>query len=305
MPQILGKFQHSSIWLRLLLWLALTALFTILAFSVWALSSDGTSTNSLKLLQFLQTLGTFLLPALLASCLWSEHPLQWLKLDKGTPWHIALYGVCLMLFAIPSINMLSNINQQLILPESLKQLEEWMRNQEDAANLLTERFLQVHSAVGLLINLSIMALLPAIAEELCFRGVLQSLLAPKKYNNTSFTNTFSPRVHIAIWVTAAIFSFIHFQFYGFVPRMLMGAMFGYMVAGTGSLWIPILMHFTNNATAVLAYYYTYNYHIETNLIESIGTGDTVWLGISSLVITISGTILILKTEQKQRKQQNS
>ena len=122
-----------------------------------------------------------------------------------------------------------------------------------------------------------MAILPAVAEELTFRGVLMNLLEAK-----------GKRVYLAIWVTAIIFSAIHMQFYGFVPRMLMGALFGYMLVWTGSLWIPILMHLTNNAMAVLLYFVSLRAGWNMDKMDAIGTSNTLWLGIVSLVLTVVG-----------------
>ena len=154
-----------------------------------------------------------------------------------------------------------------------------MRAQEETAGKLTEQFLNVTTVGGLLINLGLMALLPAAGEELTFRGVLQGLMT--KLDRQSVP-------HVAIWVTAILFSAIHMQFYGFVPRMLMGALFGYMLAWTGSMWIPMLMHFVNNALAVLLYFMSNRSSWDMEQVDSIGVGDTLWLGIVSLVITIAG-----------------
>ena len=103
---------------------------------------------------------------------------------------------------------------------------------------------------------------------------------------------------MAIWVTAFIFSAIHVQFYGFVPRMLMGAMFGYVLAWTGSLWVPIVMHFVNNGIAVVSYQISAVrcqpsdvslqpsdvslQPSETSIADTIGAGDTWWVGLISL-----------------------
>jgi hypothetical protein len=87
---------------------------------------------------------------------------------------------------------------------------------------------------------------------------------------------------LAIWVTAIVFSAIHMQFYGFIPRMLMGAMFGYVFVWTGSLWVPVLMHFTNNCIAVLVYYLTDDGG-QNSIADTFGSGDTWWIGALSLV----------------------
>ena len=106
------------------------------------------------------------------------------------------------------------------------------------------------------------------------------------------------KVHMAIWVTAILFSAIHMQFLGFIPRMLMGALFGYMFVWTGTLWIPILMHFTNNAFAISAYYLMANSQEQiansTNIADTLGTGDTLWMGILSLILTSLGLLIFYR-----------
>lgn len=284
--------QNTSTLISLIVWLSLMGVLTLLAIGIWTLFPDRTSITSLKWLQLFQTLALFFLPPLLMALFCCGKPLQWLHLDKGMRWQTALFAVVLMLCAIPGINLLSYLNQQLTLPTFLEPLEALMRNQEDAANQLTEQFLQVNTIGELLINFGLMALLPAISEELTFRGTMQSLFANSPDSNGVFqkSKSLAVRTKISIWATAIIFSFVHFQFYGFVPRMLMGAMFGYMLAWTGSLWVPILMHFTNNAAAVFSYYITYNYALDPDYIDSIGISSTLWLGILSILFVLTALI---------------
>ena len=234
------------------MWLGIMAVLTVIAMGVWLVVLGGSrTTEGLKWLQFLQTVGTFLLPPLCCAWLWeAEHkPFRWLKLDRGTEWQVFLAAIGIMVCAIPGINLLADLNSRVTLPEGLASIEHILKQQEEAAAVLTEQFLQADGIGGLLVNIGLMALLPAIAEELSFRGTLQQILEEGQGDKVQRT-----RVHAAIWVTAFVFSAIHMQFYGFVPRMLMGAMFGYVFLWTGSLWVPVTMHFTNNAIAVVSYY---------------------------------------------------
>lgn len=266
-----GKWSDSKWYSRLGLWLGLMLALTIPMMILWFILTHGSdSVAAAKRLQLWQTLTIFILPSLLGVYLWSEQPLAWLHLDRGMTGRTALVAVGTMLIAVPAINLLSHLNQQLVLPSALHGLEEWMRQMEDAAAVLTERFLRVDSVGGLLINLGLMAVLPAVGEELTFRGVLQGQFSPK-YRTA------------AIWITAAIFSFIHMQFYGFVPRMLMGVLFGYMLVWTGSLWVPMLMHMTNNAVAVLSFYLSDHLGLGTEWMEEFGAGSTWYVGVLSLL----------------------
>jgi hypothetical protein len=132
----------------------------------------------------------------------------------------------------------------LELPESMAAFEDAIRSLEDAAEKTTTEFLSVNTIGGLILNLIIIALLPAIGEELFFRGVLFSL----------FKDWFK-NAHWAVLITSILFSAAHLQFYGFLPRMLLGILFGYLLIWSGSIWIPILAHFVNNALAVSVFYF--------------------------------------------------
>ena len=269
-----GKISNASILVRVLVWLGIMGVLTMVAFGVWFFLPNRDGLVGMKWLQLLQSVATFLLPALAGAYLWSNTPMQWLHLNKKPSWQEALAAVVVMLLAIPGINLLSAWNQQMVLPEWMSGIEQWMRMQEDAAAQLTEQFLRVDTVGGLLVNIGLMALLPAVGEELTFRGVVQGM--------------FTRNRHVAIWATAAIFSFVHMQFYGFLPRMLLGAMFGYMLWWTGSLWVPMLMHFVNNCAAVVVAYLAYN-HLEegrTEMLDTIGTEDTILLGVFSICIVL-------------------
>ena len=281
--------------IRILTWLGIMAGLTLLAMGVWYLAFGGSqTTTSLKCLQFLQTLGTFLIPPVLCAWMWDtgHRPFRWLKMDQRTHWSLFVIAVGIMICAIPAINLLSDLNSRIVLPESLASIEQILKQQEEAAALLTERFLPADNVAQLLLNLGLLALLPALAEELSFRGTLQQILA------NSQVRPVTAKSHAAIWATAFIFSAIHLQFYGFVPRMLMGAMFGYVFVWSGSLWLPVLMHFTNNALAVLAYHFTANSQPQIanskSIADTFGAGDTWYIGLISILITSLGLLIFYR-----------
>lgn len=269
------------------------AVLTLIAMGVWYVGWGGSqATESLKWLQFLQMTGTFFLPPVLCAWLWSENhqPVSWLRLDNVPDGKMIGLAVAIMICAVPGINLLADLNGRIQLPESLASIEQKMRAMEEAATVLTERFLQADSIGGLLINIGLMALLPALAEEFSFRGTLQQVLANSQKPTANS--------HIAIWLTAIVFSSVHMQFYGFVPRMLMGAMFGYLFVWTGSLWVPVIMHFVNNGMAVIAYYIEQSVvsdqYSDKNIADTFGAGDTWWLGVLSLLITSLGLLIFYR-----------
>lgn len=285
-------------WIKIITWLGIMAVLTLIAMGLWAMIFHaGQSTQSLKWLQFLQTIGTFLLPPILCAWIWNANhkPFTWLKMDKGADGRTFGLAILTMICAIPAINLLADINSRIILPECMAGIEARMRAMEESATLLTERFLQADNIGILLINIGLMAFLPALAEELSFRGTLQQILSRDEGCKIHLS------LHLAIWLTAIVFSAIHLQFYGFVPRMLMGAMFGYVFVWTGSLWVPIVMHFTNNSLAVISYYIEHSLYgmqgSDKSYADTIGAGTTWWLGIISLILV--GVLLYLTSQGPQ------
>ena len=260
------------------------------------------SVGALKWVQFIQTAAVFLLPPLCVAYLWAQEPMKWLKVETFQTFKVSSMAVMLMLVALPAINLLGDLNQQMSLPAFLEPLEQWMKTSEESAKVLTEQFLNVTTFGGLIINILLMALLPAVAEELTFRGVMMSLFKARS-ERREVKGEGIP--HIAIWVTAILFSAIHMQFYGFVPRMLMGALFGYMLAWTGSLWVPILMHFTNNAMAVLLYFVATREGWDIEKVDAIGTDDTLWLGVVSIILTIAGIYTFRRRTETDFKNQSA
>ena len=277
-----GKMENSHVMAKIIVWLGCIFVMFSLTVLVIALITQGnplSDINTLKWIQLLQTITLFLLPSLILAYLCAKAPWNWLQLDNKVNWKGLLWAIGIMLVALPAINLMSHWNQQMVLPTWLSGVEEWMKAKEAEAEWLTKQFMSVTTISGLLVNLLLMAVLPAVSEEITFRGVLQRLL---NFQLSTFNS------HLAIWLTAIIFSAIHMQFYGFVPRMLMGALFGYMFVWTGSLWVPMLMHFVNNGMAVLLYFLANKAGWEMDKVDAIGTNDTLWLGIVSLVLTIGG-----------------
>ena len=229
-----GKLENSNVITKIVVWLGLIFVMFSLTVLVIALITQGkqlSNINTLKWIQLLQTISLFLLPSLILAYLCAKVPWNWLQLDNKVNWKVLLWAIGIMLVALPAINLMSHWNQQMVLPTWLSGVEEWMKAKEAEAEWLTKQFMSVTTVSGLLVNLLLMAVLPALSEEITFRGVLQRLL---NFQLSTFNS------HLAIWLTAIIFSAIHMQFYGFVPRMFMGALFGYMLVWTGSLWVPML-----------------------------------------------------------------
>lgn len=272
--KIKGAFSHSKTGSRIIQLIGV-ALFFMLVFSllsVWITKGDFSDIKALKLAQFFQSLGLFVIPPFILAYLWSEEPLGYLRINRNPSGEYVLFAVIVMLVAIPAINLLGELNHAIPFPDSLSSLENYLIDMEKRAEDLTIRMLDVNSVGGLLVNIGLIAIIPAVGEELFFRGIIQQVLQ---------TNLKS---HAAVWITAIIFSTIHFQFFGFIPRVLMGAFLGYLLVWTKNMWVPIIAHFANNAVAVLFYYF--NEEGSTFDVENIGKSDTYLIGIISLIVVL-------------------
>ncbi|MCB9071125.1 MAG: CPBP family intramembrane metalloprotease [Prevotellaceae bacterium] len=224
----------------------------------------------MKWLQVLQTSFTFILPAFLLTFLFGQG-LPYLKFKPISHPFIWFAVILLMPLALPAVNWLKSLNDMVVLPHFMSGVEFWMQQMEQQSEVLTERFLSVSSYSSLALNLLVMAVMPAFGEELFFRGILQTVLG-EKLNR-----------HLSVWITAFIFSAIHLQFYGFLPRLLLGAVLGYLFLYSGSIWASIVAHFINNALAVILFFLTFNGYVKFD-IDVLGTANTWWLGVISCIL---------------------
>ena len=234
----------------------------------------------LKYFQILQSLGLFVVPPFILGWLYQGNIKEYLQLNRGAQIQIYLLAAISLLVAIPFINFLGDLNSRMKLPELLSGIENWMRSMEDAAQVMVDKFMEVKSISGLLFNLFMIGIIPALGEELMFRGVIQKIFTQWTKNH-----------HWGIWITAFLFSAMHMQFYGFLPRMALGAMFGYLLVWTGTMWVPILAHFVNNTMGVLGYFLI-NKGTITKDVEDWGTGPKQ-LPLVVLSFAILGFLLYL------------
>ncbi len=155
-----------------------------------------------------------------------------------------------------SISPLTAWNANISFPDFMNGFERWAKESEERVAMITALITDIDTVPELLIGLFVIALLPAIGEELVFRGMIQQELWRGSGN-----------IHVAIWTSAFIFSAIHVQFYGFIPRVLLGALFGYLYYWSGNLLVPMFSHFFNNAFAVVMLYLYHTGTIDLNVEE--------------------------------------
>lgn len=221
-----------------------------------AIKQDWNKLNALKFIQLFSSFGAFLVPALIFG--YSKRPGEdYLRIRKSSKFTLFVSAILIMIASTPLIAITYEWNSNIHFTGFMKPLENYFRSAEDKATVLTHLFLLMPHATDLIYNIILIALIPAFAEELLFRGCIQQVLMEK-----------TKRIHLSVWITAAIFSFVHFQFLGFIPRMLLGAMLGYLFAYSGSIWVSFAAHFFNNGSQVVASYFFQHgktgYDIESN-----------------------------------------
>src|SRR5690606_3070331 len=197
----------------------------------------------LKIVQAGSSIGMFVLPPLLLGLV-EKHRYTYLDFRMSVDPTLWFLVVVVMFFSAPVLEQAIKLNEQMRLPDVFSGLENWMKAKEIEQERLTTLLLSETSYTGLITSLLVVAVIAAIGEEFLFRGCVQGILM-RWFKNP----------HTAIWVTAIIFSAIHLQFYGFLPRMLLGALFGYLLFWGKSIWLPVLAHFLNNAFATISAFY--------------------------------------------------
>ena len=242
------------------------------------LSGNTENTSFIKIVQAGSSIGMFVLPALLMGVVEKQKDRY---LDFKTPVNPMLWFIIIgiMFFAAPIFEQSIKLNERMQLPEAFSGLESWMKAKEAELERLTHLLLSDTTYWGLFVNLIVIAVIPAIGEEFLFRGCLQNILT-RWFRNP----------HVAVWLAAIIFSAIHLQFYGFLPRMLLGALFGYLLLWGKNIWLPVLAHFINNAGATISAFYLQR---QGKSLDEMDFGDKIpiYLYFASFVIT---AILLLQ-----------
>jgi membrane protease YdiL (CAAX protease family) len=222
---------------------------------------DENNIGIIKFFQIVQSVFLFIIPALLAAWLFSKNSFDYLQAGKGAS-VITLAMVLSSLFlAVPLMNAVTMLNSKLDLPDWMNGLENTVKSMEENAARLTELFLESNSMSDLAVNFLMIAILPALGEEFLFRGVIQRLFSDWTRNK-----------HMGVILAAFLFSFIHFQFYGFIPRFLLGLYFGYLLVWSSSIWVPVAGHLINNGMAVIYYHFSKK-PVGDTIMDKIGTGQ--------------------------------
>ena len=232
----------------------------------------------LKYIQAMSSIGMFVVSSFIIAFLFSNSPFGFLGLDIKPVLLISVLMLALAIIALPMNNFLGYFNAKLQLPEFLDGVQKYFEHKEEQGEKIMESFLGGATVGGLYVNLLIVAVIPAVGEELFFRGILQNILVRWTGNK-----------HWGVIITGVAFALLHFQFLSLLPRIAQGILLGYLFLWTKSLWYPIMVHFVNNAVAVIFYHYYYQEKLSDGM-ETIGTPDA---NISMAAISIIGIGLIL------------
>lgn len=267
---------------RVIFWLHLDQVNDIL-YGRYELLTD----RQLKYFQIIQSIGFFILPGFFLRWLFSSPEKEYFNISirfRAVP-IILLIGI--FLFAMPIINWLVEINQRVSFPEIFNNVETQLRQMENSYSDYAERLLYTENFAQFLLNILMIAIIPAIGEELIFRGIIQKLFIEISNN-----------VHLSILITAFLFSAVHGQFFGFAPRFVLGLFLGYLMVWNKSIWLPVFAHFTNNAIAVTAYY-LHNAGKLNSLPENIGLAEgKIFIVPLSILITVVLILLLRKSITK-------
>lgn len=219
------------------------------------------------------------LPALVTALICTRQPVRLLAVAKSPDVRQIVLAILVMLVSSPLMSWIIELNASMHLPESMAAFEAKIRAMEDGAAGAVDMILGPHDIPNLIVSVLIVGVLAGFSEEIFFRGALQRLLATARIGNIG-----------AIWVAAFIFSAIHMQFFGFVPRLLLGAFFGYLLLWSGSLWLPILAHAINNSLYIILKYTTGSGDLEPTSAAGSWAAITV-----SAVLTAVGLWLLWKS----------
>jgi len=244
--------------------------------------------NALWILQIAGTTLPILAAPVFFAYVIVRDPGDYIKPSFRFPWGLLLLILLIMMLSNPIIEILSNINQKMKLPHFLNPVQKWMVDSESSAEKITGVMLQMKNIWDLIFNVLLIGLLTAVVEEFMFRGVLQTIFV-----------RWTKNVHAAIWITAILFSAFHMEFFGFLPRLMLGVLFGYFVAWSGSIWTSVWAHFINNGTAVVVTYLFQYKLIKMNPDDQHVFNYTAYIFSAAILLSLMFMYKKIASEKKQ------
>lgn len=252
---------------------------------IWKVDQAARHISYFKYLQAFQHLSMFLLPALAIAFFMKGDAWSYLGLKNKPGMTSALLSMLFIVFIIPLNTYLSWLNADLDLPAWLGGLEEWISEKELQSERLTTILMNAAGPGALLMNIIIIALIPALGEEFLYRGVLQEIFT--KWMKSG---------NLAVLLTAFLFSASHLQFYGFLPRFVLGMGFGYIYLWSGNIWLPVLAHFINNLVPVILSYFM-GWDSVSSTMDEFAAGDVLMAAIPALIALL--VLFSLRTKKRE------
>ncbi len=242
----------------------------------------------LRVFQISQSIGLFIVPSIVLNHLIFQTGDGFLTskaYNSFYSWWIVFFT---LIFSIPVIHFFIVWNSSFVFPDRFSFFEQMLQKMESERMMLTNRMTQNMSLSDYFINLFVIAILPAVGEEFFFRGVVQKVFIQWTGNN-----------HFSILISAILFSSIHLQFYGFIPRLILGVYFGYLFLWSRNIWMPVWAHFLNNAMAVSIIFLSENIRMTIPGFFSQDTNPNPSVLILSAII--SSVLIMITYQQFKRK----
>ena len=274
---------------RLLLLLCLMLLGVIATSILLLFVPDG----NLFAMLTMQDILAFILPAVVTMAIIYRRPFHVMGLDRAPSWLAIAIVIVFYIISLPAMNWLVEMNKAMSLPSWMAGIEQAMRTAEDSAAEVTRQMLNINSVGQLILCVLVVGVMAGLSEEMLFRGAMLRTMQDSRLGN-----------HAVVWITAILFSAFHMQFYGFVPRMLLGVWLGYLFVWTGSLWVPIIAHTLNNSTVVLMSYLSNKGVIPEGFGDNLGlpaAGSFPWLATCSLIASLALAISVHAFYTSRRK----
>lgn len=250
------------------------------------------STAAMRIAAVMQSLFQLIVPAIATAMIVTRRPATFLAIDRRIDLRLLLLAAAALITATPMMNRLISLNEAVTLPDSLAWLEQSLKQMEEQA-AATIAVMQGGTSVGdLIMNILIIGVLAGLGEELFFRGTFLRLMTTGRINP-----------HIAVWTVAVVFSAVHLQFYGFVPRTLLGAYFGYLVVWTRCLWIPVIIHALNNIIYVSSEWIAARQGLDESAIN--GYDGNLLVNAASVIITAALLVIIYRLSDKSDESKKS
>ena len=274
---------------RLLLLLCLMLLGVIATSILLLFVPDG----NLFAMLTMQDILAFILPAVVTMAIIYRRPFHVMGLDRAPSWLAITIVIVFYVISLPAMNWLVEMNKAMSLPSWMASIEQAMRAAEDSAAEVTQEMLNINSVGQLILCVLVVGVMAGLSEEMLFRGAMLRTMQDSRLGK-----------HAVVWITAILFSAFHLQFYGFVPRMLLGVWLGYLFVWTGSLWVPIIAHTLNNSTVVLMSYLSNKGVIPEGFGDNLGlpAADSFpWLATCSLIASLALAISVHAFYTSRRK----